>query len=162
VSVEDANGFSIAFDLGSVELVVAGFQDIQGTSSTKVNVCVDGFPPFDEEGLVTVDIDWHFALLVRGTAIEARIGPVKAEAGLELGMIASSLHFGRGTTMSAVFDVDEDVHTIGGVAGGFVSLRCTLGGIQVKSVLDMNFQGVGSGPIPENMYVISIGVGIGF
>jgi len=162
IAFSDSRGFTLGLDMGALEFVMVGFQNTQGRAVTTASICVDGFPDSHESAVVDIQTNWHLVLLARGTVLESRIGPFVAETGWELGLFGAGIEIRKGVSASAVFDINEDIVSIGGVMGSFVSVSCNLGTFQAKSVLDVTLKSLGRDALPITSMMLSVGVGFGF
>jgi len=85
-----------------------------------------------------------------------------AQVGIDAGIFSSGIEVTKGQGVSTTFSIDERLLAIGGTVGPFASIRCGLGKLQARAMLDYILAGLGNSLSPSESVVLSIGMGIEF
>jgi hypothetical protein len=162
VAFEEGNGWGVSLDLGSIELGLTGFSNIQGKATSQVENCIDGLTPFNEVAEIDVTTEWLVQLFARGAVLSYRLGPLELESGLLASIFGTQIEVGSGRSASATFTVDEHTTSYGAAIGAFVSVSASLGAVQIKTVVDGLISGWGKDSHFENVPLVSAGIVLGF
>lgn len=162
ISFGRTNALQVGLQSGSWEIDILGFQNIRAYSSTEVTICSPDEPNVVEASQVNLNIEWWVQLTCRAAIIEVRAGPLLAQVGIDAGIFSSGIEVTKGQGVSTTFSIDERLLAIGGTVGPFASIRCGLGKLQARAMLDYILAGLGNSLSPSESVVLSIGMGIEF
>ena len=162
VRFSDATGVGLTVDLGRIDLVLVGFQDVEGTSKTTVTNCTATQADFSETAEIDLEIEWYVSFSARYAALQYRLGPITADVGLEGGGFLAAFHAGHGESSSTSFDVNEDFDGIGGFLGPYVGFKWSAGGFKSDLTIGIPLLTLGNAAWPEEGLVVSMGVGTEF
>ena len=162
ISVDSATGLEIALSLGSLDLAVMAYQDITCSARSTVTICSTGQPDTIETAEISMTMDWLMNVVLRGSAARVTLGPLQVKAGLSIGLSMSQTTIDHGRSPQAHFEIGEEVLSLAGMAGAFISAGCSIGKARIQATID--YFPVFSGEVHDaaDAVVASLGLGVGF